>query len=100
MEKIKENIQDIQINRDEFYPDYTEKIDEISIDLSAWQRECNAWLDKAIELLNEKCVNVFRRMENLAMDTPESLKSIADRYNNIINKNYKLFMERYNVNIL
>lgn len=87
LEKIKENIQDLQINRDEFYPDYAEKIDEIYIDLSAWQHECNAWLDKAIELLNEKRVNVFRRMENLAMDTPESLKSIADRYNIIIKKN-------------
>lgn len=86
LEKIKDNIQDLQINRDEFYPDYAEKIDEIYIDLSAWQHECNAWLDKAIELLNEKRVNVFRRMENLAMDTPESLKSIADRYNIIIKR--------------
>lgn len=59
---------------------------QISIDLSVWQRECNAWLDKAIKLLHEKRVNVFRRMENLAMDTPESLKSIADRYNILLRR--------------
>lgn len=80
LREIRENIESLNINDDDFYQNYRQDVTTLSLKLQKRKSECFSWLDGLLKLLADKIKNMFTPIDDEKCHVPDNLTDITCQY--------------------
>ncbi|MDU8923356.1 AAA family ATPase [Pasteurellaceae bacterium LIM206] len=87
LDSIKSKYESVNINAHNFYPDFSEKIQQIKEQFSKKRGKIYSFIDLLHSSLKEKQSNLFQESEELAIELPDNCLSDITEYNHYANEN-------------
>ena len=87
LNELKERISELDIEPNEFYPEYKEKAENIKKELSNIKFNNISFIEKLISSLEKKNKGLFEPIQPINLDTPEDFETIIGRFNKLKSDN-------------
>lgn len=87
VDKLIQDINNMQMDVDKFYVDYQSRVEYIRIKFDRLKNEYVAFLDNLASSLKEKKSNLFQESSLLQMKYPDEINDAINQYNDIVDEN-------------